>query len=361
MSATESPESENGRLLLRLAESLRQGTSLSEDETLAAAGALAEADPSIEEKEGFLRALAHKGETASEVAGFARAFRSKALDPGLADLSADAIDIVGTGGDRSGTFNFSTATALLVASLGVPVMKHGNRSITSKSGSADLLAALGVALDADTARLRESLERFRFCFFFAPAFHPAFKEIMPVRKRIAASGERTIFNLLGPLINPGRPAHQLMGVFSAAWAEPIAASLDGIGLDSALTVHCATGPTAGADELTVAGDNLILGSGRLKGADFASAPEAYGLDRADIADLRGGEAGRNLTLLRELAGNRAPPPMEDTLCLNAGAALLIAGRCEGIEEGIGTARAALRDGSFRRWLANFEEFNSHSK
>jgi anthranilate phosphoribosyltransferase len=323
----------------------------------AAAEALAAPVASIEEKAGFLGALARKGETPGEVGAFAKAFRGKALDPGLEGIASEAIDVVGTGGDQSGTFNFSTAAGLLLASLGVPVMKHGNRSITSRSGSADLLGNLAVPFETDRRFLRESMERFRFCFFFAPSFHPAFKEIMPARKKLAETGQRTIFNLLGPLINPGRPAHQLMGVFAAAWAEPIAMALDGLGLRAALVVHSATGPSSGVDELTVAGDNVIVGAGRLRSEEYPSAPEAYGLVRGTLADLQGGEAEANAALLRDLADGKGPAPLEDTLCFNAGAALFVTGRVDSVVPGIDLARTALRDGSFREWLGRFETFN----
>ena len=161
----------------------------------------------------FLLALAEKGETPAEVAAFAAGISSLAVDPGVSDWADRAIDVCGTGGDGSGTFNISTAVSFIVAAAGVPVFKHGNRSITSKCGSADLLEALGIRLDATAEQVRASLEAVSFCFFFAPAYHPAFKEIMPVRKALATEGKRTIFNLLGPLINPGKPAHQLLGVF----------------------------------------------------------------------------------------------------------------------------------------------------
>ncbi len=357
MSTTGSLEPANGDSLSETTLLLQRGESLSEEQAMEAAVALADPSPSVESKEDFLKALSEKGEGPTEVAAFAKAFRARARETGLEEFAEKSIDVVGTGGDKSGTFNFSTATALLLASMGVSVMKHGNRSITSKSGSADLLAALGVPMEADLPHLRESLERFHFCFFFAPAFHPAFKEIMPVRKKLAESGTRTIFNLLGPLINPGRPAHQLMGVFAPQWVEPIASALHGLGLRSALTVHSATGRTSGVDELTVAGDNMIVGSGRLSDADFDSAPEAFGLQRADLADIRGGDAGQNLGILKDLAAGKGTAPMEDTLYFNAGAALKIMDRAGSIAEGIDEARSALKEGSLLSWLASFETFN----
>ena len=349
--------SEHRDPLSALTEKLVDGANLSSAEAGDAAGALADPAPEPASKEAFLRALAAKGETPGEVSSFAKVFRDLSLPTGLDDLAPEAIDIVGTGGDRSGTFNFSTATALLLASLGVPVMKHGNRSITSRSGSADLLAALGVPMDPGPAFLRESLERFHFCFFFAPAFHPAFKEIMPVRKRLAESGTRTIFNLLGPLINPGRPAHQLMGVFAREWVAPVAEALDRLGPRAALVVHCETGGDSGVDELTVAGENRVCGAGALRDFDFPPDPGSLGLARARLADLLGGDAGENRIILQSLAGGTASEPMRDTLCLNAGAALFTCGRTESVEAGIETARQAIRDRVFHDWLVRFETFN----
>ena len=178
----------------------------------AAAAALAASEASDEVKGAFLLALAAKGETAAEVAAFATAFRARAINPGVEAWADQAIDIVGTGGDHAGGFNISSMVVLTLASAGVTVMKHGNRGITSKCGSADLLAALGVNLEAPPEVVRRALTELGFVFFFAPAYHPTFKNIGPVRKMLAARGQRTVFNILGPLINPGRPAHVLLGV-----------------------------------------------------------------------------------------------------------------------------------------------------
>ncbi|MGE9290487.1 MAG: anthranilate phosphoribosyltransferase [Puniceicoccales bacterium] len=352
-----SSSSQPSALLSALTEKLRAKESLSVSEARAGASALADSTPPVEEKESFLLELAGKGETPDEVFAFAQEFRERAVDPRMNDLAPQSIDIVGTGGDRSGTFNFSTATGLLLASMGVPVMKHGNRSITSKSGSADLLAALGVPMESHPDRLRRSLEIHNFCFFFAPSFHPSFKEIMPVRKKLAETGTKTIFNLLGPLINPGKPAHQLMGVFSESWVTPIAGALDSLGLQAALVVHCQISETMGVDELTVAGLNFIEGAGRLRGKEFGSKPSDFALTGGPLSDIQGGEADENLGILRALASGSLTGPMLDTLCLNAGAALFTCGRAESIQDGIELARSAIQSKTLEKWLARFEEFN----
>ena len=196
------------------------GGNLQPDQAEALAELLISPEVSQESKRDCLLALAVKGETATEVAAFARTFRGQAVDPNVGEWASRAIDVCGTGGDGSGTFNISTAVSFIVAAAGIPVFKHGNRSITSKCGSADLMEALGIKIDAESERMRDSLHELNFCFFYAPAYHPAFKEIMPVRRALAEAGQRTIFNLLGPLINPGRPAFQLLGVFSKEWVQP---------------------------------------------------------------------------------------------------------------------------------------------
>lgn len=355
------PPDNPSEILSDLTTKLESREDLSVSEARSGASALADPTPCVETKEKFLRALAEKGETPQEVFAFAQEFRERALDPGLDAFAASAIDIVGTGGDRSGTFNFSSASGLLLAAMGIPVMKHGNRSITSKSGSADLLAALGVPMENNPDHLRRSLEEFNFCFFFAPSFHPAFKEIMPVRKKLAESGVKTIFNLLGPLINPGKPAHQLMGVFAENWVRPIAGALDSLGLASALVVHCRISNSLGVDELTVAGANRIAGTGRLRDEKFPSSPGDFGLQEGHLSDILGGETDENLTILRSIAEGTRAGAMVDTLCLNAGAALYVCGKSSSIREGVAAAKAAIENKSFHKWLTRFEAFNrTHS-
>src|SRR6187401_3334895 len=228
---------------------------LTPSEVEVATTALATPGESDETKAAFLVALAAKGETPAEIAGFARTFRALAVNPGVEDLAPRAIDIVGTGGDLAGGFNISSMVVLVLASAGVPVMKHGNRGITSKCGSADLLAGLGLNLEAPADVLRRALSELGFVFFFAPAYHPTFKHIAPVRKALAAQGKRTIFNILGPLINPGRPAHVLLGTFSAASVPKLAGALETLGARAGIAAHGAIDPERGIDELTTATTN----------------------------------------------------------------------------------------------------------
>lgn len=322
------------------------------------AAALALADPAVpsSDKEAFLEGLTRRGETPAEIAGFAHAFRDLARNPGLERWAGDAIDVCGTGGDRSGTFNISTAVAFVLAAGRVPVIKHGNRSISSQCGSADLLEVLGIRLDPDPAMVQRSMNELNFVFLFAPNFHPAFKEIIPVRKALAARGVRTVFNLLGPLLNPARPAHQIMGVPAEGMVTPIARALDSLGLTSGLAVHCRSLEGQGFDELTVAGQNRASGAGRLRGTEFTFDAPGVGLAAGATADLAGGDKTVNAALLARLLEGLGPAALVDTIALNAAAALHVCGRASSIRDGIGTAREWLLGGAVRTWLAKARDF-----
>lgn len=330
--------------------------SLSADEVAEAAEALVSMEVSDGDKGAFLTALAQKGETSEEVAAFALEFRAKAVDPGVGAWAPKAIDIVGTGGDHAGGFNISSLVVLVVACANVPVMKHGNRGITSRCGSADLFAALGVDLEASPERLRAALDELGFVFFFAPSYHPAFRHIGPVRKALAARGQRTIFNILGPLVNPGRPAHILIGVYSQAWVSRLALALDSIGIEAGLAVHGELGPERGIDELTTATVNHVRGIGRLRGIDERWKAEDFRLPLAPFADLRGGDLAGNLALVEAILQGRGPAGLVDTISLNAAVALWICGRFPKVEEGIGFARELLLGGAVRRKLEATREF-----
>lgn len=342
--------------LVTFTEKLRQKLDLSPEEAAQAAGRLASADQPAEEKEGFLIALADKGETAEEVAAFARTFRDLARDPGVQKWADRGIDVCGTGGDKLGTFNISTTVTFILAAGGVPVLKHGNRSITSKCGSADLLGALGVPAEADNDLLQKSLEELNFAFFFAPAFHPAFKSIMPVRQALAQRGRRTIFNILGPLINPGRPAHQLLGVFSEAWVPTMAAAIESMGLADGFAAHCRLQDGRGMDELSCAGPNRLVGFGRSRGRDESLAPGDVGLSTADLSDLAGGDLPRNLELFHQVIDNKASAGLTDSILLNAGVGFLITGAVETVKEGIDRGRDLLGSGEVRELVARTAEF-----
>ncbi len=338
---------------------LDEGLDLSKEKAAFSADCLADPEIDGDLKKRFLLALAEKGETPVEVAAFSSVFRDKAVDPGLADWADRAIDIVGTGGDGAGTFNISTAVSFVVASCGVPVLKHGNRSITSKCGSADILEAVGIQLDAPHEVLQASVRELNFCFFFAPAFHPAFKEIMPVRKALAAEGKRSIFNLLGPLINPGRPSYQLMGVYAKQWVEPLAEALQLLGLKSGLVVHGLPEPEQALDELSCAGTNYVAGFGAHSEISGKLNADAANLPVCSFGELAGGDAATNLELLHRLVtpdSNGVPVGLRNTILLNAGAALWVAGGETSLQDGVARADCALRSGQVAKWLKSVREF-----
>lgn len=342
--------------LTELTRKLIAGNELSPDEVGAAAGFLTDPVVLEAEKADFLSELARKGETAAEVAGFARSFRSRAIDPGVQAWAPQAIDIVGTGGDHAGGFNISSVVVLVLASAGVIVMKHGNRGITSKCGSADLLSGLGVRLDAPPETLRRALEQLGFVFFFAPGFHPTFKHIAPVRKALAARGQRTVFNILGPLVNPGRPAHMLLGVFAEPWVDKLAEVLAILGTEAGLAVHGVLGGGRGIDELTTATPNRVRGVGRLRAIDGWWQPEEHGFVRSSFDGLRGGDVNENLVMIDRILAGNGPEALVDTIIFNAATSLWILGRTSSVREGAAWARDLLLGGAVRSKISATREF-----
>ena len=342
-------------------EILKNGEDLTAEQANAFAELLIRPDVSATEKSECLVALSKKGETAGEVAAFAQTFRNYAVDPGVEEWRARAIDVCGTGGDGSGTFNISTAVSFIVAAAGVPVFKHGNRSITSKCGSADLLEALGIRIDAPKELLHESLRKLNFCFFFAPSYHPAFKEIMPVRRALAEAGQRTIFNLLGPLINPGRPAYQLMGVFSERWVPPLADALHDLRLKAGLVVHGRSTSGEALDELSCAGENYIAGFGKFAGTEETLSASYLGLPKCSFSDLQGGDVSRNMSIMHALLSGSAdavPTGLRNSILLNAGIALWISGAALAMESGLKLAEKTLQSGKTKAWLERARAFYS---
>jgi anthranilate phosphoribosyltransferase len=342
--------------LEELTHRLKAKVSLTPVEIEGAAQQLTSADVPELEKANFLRALALKGETSSEIAAFARSFRKMAIDPEIGPVADEAIDIVGTGGDHAGGFNISTLVVLTLSCCGVPVMKHGNRGITSKCGSADLFAALGLKLETPVPKLRQALEQLGFVFFFAPAFHPTFKHIAPVRKALAAEGQRTVFNILGPLVNPGKPGHVLLGVFSAAWVPRLADALTELGVRSGLAAHGVIDQNRGIDELTTATSNVVRGFGELEGIDATWQPEDHGFARSSFEELKGGDVAANVEIVNGLLAGKGPAGLVDTIAFNAATALWICGRTKGVREGVELAREQLLGGSVKAKIAATRDF-----
>ena len=282
---------------------------------------------------GFLMALRVRGETVAEISGAVATMRAKMLP---VHAPANAVDIVGTGGDASGSYNVSTCAAFIVAGAGVPVAKHGNRALSSKSGSADALAALGINIEIGPDAISTCIEEAGVGFMFAPTHHSAMRHVGPTRVEL---GTRTIFNLLGPLSNPAGVRRQLVGVFSPQWVEPVAQVLKEQGSEAVWVVH-----GDGLDEMTTTGTTLVaaLENGRIR--TFETTPEEVGLARVDPQALKGADAAHNAAALRGvLAGENNA--YRDIAVLNAAGALVVAGRAKTLAEGIGIAAHSIDSGS----------------
>jgi anthranilate phosphoribosyltransferase len=280
-----------------------------------------------------------RGETVEEIAGAARALKERAV---AVRAPAGAIDTCGTGGDAKGTHNISTCAAFVVAGAGVPVAKHGNRSISSRSGSADVLAALGVNIECAPEAIARSIEQCGLGFMFAPAHHAAMRHVGKVRTEL---GTRTIFNLLGPLANPACVKYQVVGVFSEAWVEPMARVLALLGTERAWVVH----GEDGLDELTTTGLShvAVLDGGKV--STFKVSPKNAGLAEAKPEDLIGGDAAANAAAIRAVLDGK-PGPLRDIVLLNAAAALLVVGKAKSLREGVSLAAGAVDSGKARAVL-----------
>lgn len=315
------------------------GRPLQADEAEAAFGIIMSGDATPSQIGGLLMALRVRGERVEEITGAARAMRAKMLP---IDAPGDAIDLCGTGGDGTATYNISTASQFVVAAEGVPVAKHGNRALSSKSGAADVLTALGVNLDCDMALVEKSLREAGTCFMMAPRHHSAMRHVGPTRVEL---GTRTIFNLLGPLSNPARVRRQLLGVFSPDWVEPLAHVLKDLGHEKAWVVHGADG----MDEVSTTGASLVaeLKDGQV--TTFEVTPEDAGLPRAGLADLKGGDAEQNAAALRQLLEG-APGPYRDIVVLTSAAALVVADKAGSLAQGAELAAAAIDSGAAKARL-----------
>ena len=345
--------------LIDITRCLKSRQNLSEAEVVEAGRALISESVSGEAKRDFLLAWQEKGEQAAEVSSLAQFFREQAKDPGLQDYADHAIDIVGTGGDKAGTFNISTTASMIVAAGGVPVIKHGNRSITSKTGAADLLESIGVPLNAELALLKRSMEANNFAFLFAPGFHPAFKSIVPVRKELAAVGKKTVFNILGPLINPARPAYELMGVFSAEWVSPLAEVLTQVGLKRGLVAHSTYGGQA-LDEITSMGENAIAAAGAVTQAELDTLFDLIRThNTGTLDDLKGGTPDDNLRIFEDVLAYKANPTLLNTICINAGAAFCLTQNVPSFEAGFEKAKQLLVSGAVSNWVSKTRSFFQH--
>ncbi len=315
------------------------GQSLSADEAETAFDIIMSGEATAAQIAGFLMALRVRGETVEEITGAVRTMRAK-----MTPISAPdgAIDVVGTGGDGSGTFNISTGAAFVVAGAGVPVAKHGNRALSSKSGAADVLSSLGVNLDADFASIERAIVEAGIGFLMAPRHHSAMRFVGPVRVEM---GVRTIFNILGPLSNPAGVTRQFTGVFSAAWLRPMAETLRNLGCEAAWVVH----GSDGLDELTTTGPTHVvaLEAGDIR--EFDVTPEDVGLTRVAPEALKGGDPETNAQAIRDLL-NGDKGPYRDIVLMNAGASLVVAGRVSDLADGVAMAAEAIDGGNARAAL-----------
>ncbi|MFQ5426508.1 MAG: anthranilate phosphoribosyltransferase [Gaiellales bacterium] len=296
----------------------------------------------------FLVALRMKGETTEEIAGCAEALRGRAVR--VTPTAQNLVDTAGTGGDGAGTFNISTAAALVAASAGASLAKHGNRAVSSSSGSADVLQALGVAIELPPEQIARSIDELGFGFLFAPAHHAAMRNVATTRREL---GTRTVFNVLGPLTNPAGARRQLVGVYEAALVSRLARVLDRLGAEHALVVHGA----GGVDELTPIGANVLceVHEGRITESQLD--PADLGMRRCSLADLAGSSPEENAATIRAIITGREHGPRRDTVLLNAAAALLVASRADSIATGVERAAHAIDSGQAVRRLDELVAFS----
>ncbi|RJT36179.1 anthranilate phosphoribosyltransferase [Mesorhizobium waimense] len=308
------------------------GTPLSFDEAREAFDIIMSGDATPGQIGGFLMALRVRGEAVSEISGAVATMRAKML---RVDAPHGAIDIVGTGGDNSHSVNISTGSAFVIAGSGVPVAKHGNRGLSSLTGAADVLTALGVKIDIPPETIGHCIHETGVGFMFAPAHHPAMKHVGPIRGEL---GTRTIFNLLGPLSNPAGVLRQMVGVFLPEWIMPVAETLKALGTDHAWVVH-----GDGYDEITTTGETQVaeLVGGEIR--SFTLTPEAVGLKRHSKDELRGGDAAYNAKAMRDMLGGAAGA-YRDTVLMNAGAGLVVAGKATTLADGMASAAQAIDSG-----------------
>ena len=295
----------------------------------------------------LLMALRMRGETVDEITGAVRAMRAKATRVSAPD---EAIDIVGTGGDSLGTYNISTAAALVVAGCGVTVAKHGNRAVTSKAGASDVLASLGVNLECNMSLIERAITDAGIGFLMAPRYHSAMRHVVPVR---ASLGIRTIFNILGPLSNPAGVKRQFTGAFDRAWIQPMAQVLANLGSEAAWVVHGADG----MDEITTTDITYVAALSDGKVQTFQISPEDAGIPRASLDDLRGGDAKYNAAAIEALVDGQ-DGPYRDIVLFNAAASLIVAGKAEDLKRGVSRAAQSIDEGAARKALEKMIEITN---
>lgn len=325
------------------------GNSLDREETEAAFTILMSGEATPAQIGGLLMALRVRGESVEEFVGAVSAMRAKML---RVDAPVDAIDIVGTGGDNSGSYNISTCAAIVAAGAGLKVAKHGNRSLSSKSGSADVLVSLGVNLELSPGQISDCIEAANVGFMFAPSHHSAMRHVGPARVEL---GTRTIFNLLGPMCNPAGVKRQLLGVFSPKWLLPVAKTLAELGSEKVWVMH-----GEGLDEITITGPTHVAALENGKVTTFEVTPEDGGLPRHDISDIAGGDAHYNAAAMSRVLDGE-PSAYRDIVLLNTGAALIIGDKAQNLADGVRLAAAAIDNGHARAALDNLIRASNQGK
>lgn len=337
-------------MMRKYIDKLHSKENLTQDEIKFVMNSIMSGDAIKEEIASFLLALREKGPSVDEITGAARIMRKYVV--GIKTSHRDVLDTCGTGGDKTNTFNISTVTALVVAGAGVPVAKHGNRSVSSKCGSADILEGLGVNLNVNEDRLKECLDQVGIAFLFAQKLHPAMKNVAPIRKEL---GVETIFNILGPLTNPANATHQMIGVYSRELVEPMAQVLKNLGIKKGLVVH----GSDGLDEITTTGITFISEYNGEEVITYDIDPGELGMKLAKPADLKGGDLEENIKIVTSIL-NGEKGPKRDIVLINSAYALYISDKIRNIEEGMEMAKDSIDSGKAKQKLNALKEF-THAK
>jgi anthranilate phosphoribosyltransferase len=341
-----------------LVEKLRGGVDLSSGDIDFAVTLLLSDQVDDELKAEFLTVLHDKGESTEEIVGFIQRLMERAVDPMIdpADLPGPMVDVCGTGGDGLDFFNVSTTISFVLAAGGAVVAKHGNRSVTSTCGSADVLEELGVAIDLSPVELKESLQRFGFGFIFARKYHPAFRALAEMRKRLARQNRRTVFNLLGPLLNPARPKRQLIGVFAPHLTTIFAEVLQQLGGESAWVVHGLADDGQGMDDISISGATTVAELVDKKMNSAVLDVSWLGIARSSVGELRGGNAQENAATLEGILAGKVTGPKRDMTIVNAGAGFVVAGLARDLKGGIDLAREEIDSGRALEKLRSLQSY-----
>ncbi|MBV9999885.1 MAG: anthranilate phosphoribosyltransferase [Verrucomicrobia bacterium] len=350
------PDSMQHSPLEGLTERLIADLDLTREEIRVAARELADETVSEEDKAVFLVALKTKGETGEELGYFAEAFTSLAIRPRFPLGDQPTMDLCGTGGDRLEMINVSTIASFIVAAAGVVVLKHGNRAITSKSGGTDLLEQLGIPANCPIHVVERCVQEAGLGFLFAPLYHPAFRIVAPIRRKLAEQGHATIFNLLGPLLNPARPQYQLVGVFAPTVLEKYAVALSRLGRRRAWVVHGHVPAGSGMDEISTLGETLVYEVKGEAATPFSLFPDQFGLSPVSLHELRAGGPVASAQAALQILGRQDRGPRRDLVLLNAGAALTVAGLTPRVEDGLRRAAELVDSGAALERLHTVQRF-----